>query len=76
MRRSRRIDRLARLVDNGLAAHGRPAPTAPPIRTALRELQHGRHGRRRRTPAGSPPQSAEFHRAAIAPFPAIPHPYR
>jgi hypothetical protein len=35
MRRNPRIDHLARLVDNlldGLAAHGRPAPTAPQIR--------------------------------------------
>ncbi|CAG6391841.1 hypothetical protein SCOCK_140039 [Actinacidiphila cocklensis] len=38
MRRTPRIDHLARLVDNlldGLAAHGRPAPTAPQIRAAL-----------------------------------------
>jgi hypothetical protein len=50
-RTSHRIDLLARLVDNllgGLAAHGRPAPTAPQIRTALQELQRGRRGRRAR----------------------------
>ena len=56
MRRSPRtshcIGHLARLVDNlldGLAAHGRPAPTAPQIRAALRELQraHRRPNARR-----------------------------
>lgn len=49
MRRNPRIDHLARLVDNlldGLAAHGSPAPTAPQIRAALREIQRGRRGRR------------------------------
>ncbi|WNI20216.1 hypothetical protein [Actinacidiphila sp. ITFR-21] len=57
MRRNPRIDHLARLVDNlldGLAAHGRPAPTAPQIRAALRELQHGgRRGRRARRRPGA-----------------------
>jgi hypothetical protein len=50
-RPSHRIGRLARLVDNlldGLAAHGRPAPTAPRIRAALRGLQRGGRGRRTR----------------------------
>ncbi|WP_405577133.1 hypothetical protein [Streptomyces sp. NBC_01190] len=50
-RTSHRIDHLARLVDNlldGLAAHGRPAPTAPQIRAALREIQHGGRRARRR----------------------------
>jgi len=58
MKRNLRIDHLARLVDNlldGLAAHGNPAPAAPRIRTALRELQHGSHrgrrGRRRPNPS-------------------------
>lgn len=56
MRRNPRIDHLARLVDNlldGLAAHGRPAPTAPQIRPALRELQHGRRSRRARRRSGA-----------------------
>ncbi|WP_037904961.1 hypothetical protein [Actinacidiphila yeochonensis] len=51
-RTSHRIDHLARLVDHlldGLAAHGRPAPTAPQIRAALREVQRGRRGGRRRS---------------------------
>jgi len=50
-RRNLRIEHLARLVDNlldGLAAHGRPAPTAPRIRAALQELHGGRGGRGRR----------------------------
>ncbi|WUH88679.1 hypothetical protein OG900_38895 [Streptomyces sp. NBC_00433] len=52
-RTSHRIDHLARLVDNlldGLAAHGRPAPTAPQIRATLRELQRGRGRRAHRRP--------------------------
>ncbi|MFJ4410929.1 hypothetical protein [Streptomyces sp. NPDC088910] len=53
MRRKPRIDHLTRLVDNlldGLAAHGRPAPTAPQIRAALRELQPTRGRRTHRRP--------------------------
>ncbi|WP_031522559.1 hypothetical protein [Streptomyces sp. NRRL F-5123] len=49
-RTSHRIDHLARLVENlldGLAAHGRPAPTAPQIRAALQQLHRGRRSRRR-----------------------------
>ncbi|MFF7199275.1 hypothetical protein ACFZAM_36915 [Streptomyces sp. NPDC008079] len=49
-RTSHHIDHLTRLVDNlldDLAARGRPAPTAPQIRTALRELQRSRRSRRR-----------------------------
>ncbi|MET9221774.1 hypothetical protein ABZX65_23825 [Streptomyces sp. NPDC003300] len=53
MRHKPRIDNLTRLVDNlldGLAAHGRPAPTAPQIRAALRELQPRRGRRTHRRP--------------------------
>jgi hypothetical protein len=53
---SHRIDHLAHLVDNlldGLAAHGRPAPTAPRIRAALREFQRSRRGGRSRRRANT-----------------------